>query len=299
MTSVMDGRKLIFFDFECYTNSLCPDTDMAYWMVVFRDYHSRKKFTIKNDVAKLKWFYNHYKNDIFVGYNSRGYDQWVFKGVMMGMDAGYITKRIIEDDVKGHNVVPNGNKLPMNVYDCSTGFHGLKQLEAFMGSKIKESDVPFDIDRPLTPEEEDEVEYYCTHDVDETIRAFDHLINKFNAQVGLIDMFDLGADMMTKTSAQLTAIILDAKKMKDKKDEFDFIYPDTYVLNKYKEVKAFFDSIKDGTFKPTKFEKGKPKIEVELDIAGVPTVYALGGLHGAIKNFMYTGKIYSLDVALT
>jgi hypothetical protein len=270
---------------------------MAYWMVVFRDYHSRKKFTIKNDVAKLKWFYNHYKNDIFVGYNSRGYDQWVFKGVMMGMDAGYITKRIIEDDVKGHNVVPNGNKLPMNVYDCSTGFHGLKQLEAFMGSKIKESDVPFNIDRPLTPEEELEIEYYCTHDVDETIRAFDHLINKFNAQVGLIDMFNLGADMMSKTSAQLTAIILDAKKIKDKKDEFDFIYPDTRVLTKYKEVQAFFDSIKDGTFVPTKFEKGKPKIEVELNVAGVPTVYALGGLHGAIKNFMYTGKIYSLDVA--
>ena len=31
---------------------------------------------------------------------------------------------------------------------------------------VKESSVPFDIDRPLTPEEKAETEFYCKHDVD-------------------------------------------------------------------------------------------------------------------------------------
>lgn len=293
----MDGRKLIFFDFEVYSESIHPLTGKAYWMVVFIEFETRKKFTIKNDIEKLKWFYQNYKDDVFVGYNVRGYDQWVFKGLMMGMDAGIITKRIIEDDVKGHNVVVGAWDYPLYIYDCSTGFHGLKQLEAFMGSKIKESDVPFNINRPLTQAEEDEIESYCTHDVKETIKVFEKLFNKYKAHIGLLDKFELDIQYISKTSAQLTAEILEAKKFNDRGDKFDFKYPETLDLNKYTEVFNFFESIKNGTFIPAKFVKGKPKIELEMDIAGVPTTYALGGVHGAIPNFQYEGKIYALDVA--
>lgn len=299
MASVIDGKKLIFMDFEVYTNSLCTYTGKAWWMVVFIEYESRKPFIIINDVEKLKWFYQAYKDDIFVGYNIRGYDQWVFKGLMMGMDAGLITRKIIEEDVKGHNVVVGGNKIPMNVYDCSTGFHGLKQLEAFMGSKIKECDVPFDTYRVLTDDDVKEITEYCIHDVEETIKVFEKLKGKFDAHVGLLDMFDLDVSLLSKTNAQLTAVILEGKKLKGLHDKYDFVFPDTLKLEKYTEVLEFFKQVRDGTFKPTKFEKGKPKIEFEIDIAGIPTTYALGGVHSAIPNFNYEGKIYALDVALT
>jgi len=297
LRKVLEGKKLIFMDFEVFSNSIHPKTGQPYWMVVFIELSSMKKFTIKNDYDKLKWFYNAYKDDVFVGYNIRGYDQWIMKGLLLGQNAGYITKQIIEEDKKGSYVVRNHKSIPLNIFDVATGFHGLKQLEAFMGSRIKESDVPFDIDRPLTQEEEDEVEEYCTHDVLETIKVYHKRISAFNAHVGLLDMFELSIEHISKTSAQLTAHILEAEKQDYKDDEFDFIYPNTYRLEKYPQVKEFFESIKNGTFVPTKFEKGKPKIEVEFEIAGVPTVYALGGLHGAIKNYMYEGKIYSLDVA--
>ena len=81
MSKLLENRKLIFFDFECFANSIHPKTGMSYWLVVFTDYQTKKSFAIKNDVDKLKWFYDNYKDSIFVGYNSRGYDQWVFKGL--------------------------------------------------------------------------------------------------------------------------------------------------------------------------------------------------------------------------
>lgn len=297
MSKTLEGRKLIFCDFEVFANSIHPVTNQAYWMVVFIEYNSKKKFTIKNDTAKLRWFYSHYKDHIFVGYNIRGYDQWVMKGAILGQDTGHITKQIIEHGKKGYHVVKNNYSVPLNIYDVATGFHGLKQLEAFMGSKIKESEVPFDLDRPLTLEEEIEVEEYCTHDVEQTILVFDKLKNKFDAQVGLLDMFDLDISLISKTTAQVTAEILEAKKVDNKNDEFEFIYPDTYKIEKYTQVKEFFDSVKNGTFVATSFEKGKPKIEMITLIAGTETTYALGGLHAAIPNFIYEGKIYSLDVA--
>ena len=293
MSKLLENRKLIFSDFEVFANSRHPETGMSYWLVVFTEYETKKTFTIKNDVDKLQWFYDNYKDSIFVGYNSRGYDQWVFKGLLMGLDAGYITKQIIEKDIKGHNVVKGAYKIPLLCYDCSTGFHGLKQLEAFMGSKIKESDVDFMIDRPLTEEEEMEVEEYCRHDVLETIKVFDKTYNKFHSQISVMEMFDVDIKEISKTSAQLTAMILEAERTQYPDDEFDFIYPDTLKLDKYQCVKDWFDSIKNGEFKGN--EKGK--YEVEFDIAGNPTVYALGGLHGALKNFTSEGRIYSLDVA--
>ena len=296
MNKILDGRKIIGYDFEVFSKSVHPETGKAYWMVVFIERESGKKFTIKNDVEKLRWFYDNYKNCIFVGYNSRHYDQYIFKGLLLGMDAGHINDMIIEKGIGGYQVVPEAYKIPFYNYDCQVAMNSLKQLEAFMGSMIKESDVPFNIDRPLTVEEELETEEYCTHDVLETLKVFEQTINGFNAQVGLLDMFNLDVKFISKTNAQLTAEILGGKKLKGLKDHHDFKYPDTLVLNKYTEIKDFFDSLKNDTFVPTKFKSGKPVLELELEVAGVPTVYARGGLHGSLNNFTYEGKIYSLDV---
>ena len=50
---------------------------------------------------------------------------------------------------------------------------GLKTYEGFMGSDIKETDVDFNLDRPLTPEEVALTIKYCKHDVDCTERLTD------------------------------------------------------------------------------------------------------------------------------
>ncbi|WP_197223388.1 hypothetical protein [Lysinibacillus sphaericus] len=296
MSELLKGRRLIFYDFEVLSKLVVPETGMKYWFVIFVDYETRKIKLIKNNVEELKEFYNSTRDDVFIGYNSRGYDQYIFKGLMLGMDAGYITEQLITYSKKGYQVVPNAWTYPLNNFDTIQLNKGLKQLEAYMGSEIKEADIPWDIDRPLSEEEEKELMRYCLHDNKENIKLFEKTKNTFTAYLNLIEMFDLPFNKISRTGAQLTADILEAKKLEGLDDDFEFIYPDTLKLEKYTEVLDFFKSVGNGTFVPTKFEKGKPKIEVELEISGVPTKYALGGLHGAIPNLIYEGKIYSLDV---
>ena len=64
--------KKIFYDFEVFKED---------WMVVIIDYDTKKGKVIINDVEMLRKYYNAFKKDIWIGYNSRGYDQYILKGI--------------------------------------------------------------------------------------------------------------------------------------------------------------------------------------------------------------------------
>lgn len=290
MSKLLKGRRLIAYDFEVLSKSISPITGKSYWCVILIDIERNKKILIRNDVSKLRNFYEACKNDIFIGYNSRNYDQWIFKGLLLGYDAGFINDKLIYEKQKGHNVVKDGYKIKFLNYDASNKFNSLKQLESFMGSAIKESDVPFDIDRPITDEEEKDLIKYCIHDVEELIKVFNKTKDTFDSHIALIEMFNLEIKNISKTQAQLNAVILDAKKLDDQSDEYDFIFPETLKLEKYKHVKKWFEDIKNGKIDTS------GKVEMITDLAGTECTYALGGLHSALPNFQYEGKIYSLDV---
>lgn len=287
MSNLLDGRRLVFYDFEVLSKCKVPETGQSYWCVVFIDYYSRKLRIIKNDINELNKFYNACRNDIFIGYNSRGYDQFILKGLLLGMDAGWISEQLIEHGKKGYQVVRGANKIQLYNFDCSTGFHSLKQLEAFMGSEIKESDVPFDIDRQLTDEEEKDLIRYCIHDVKETIKVFERLRVEFDSHVQLIEAFDLDFTMFTKTKAQLSADILGAVKTENRGDEFDYRIPAVLEINDYPEVVDWY--FKD--------ENKDYKKNLEIDLYGVPHVFAFGGIHGALPNYQAEGIILCCDVA--
>lgn len=291
MSELLKGRRLIFFDFEVLSKLKMPDTGTSYWCVVFIDYESKGMRIIKNNVDELRSFYNTCKNDIFIGYNSRNYDQYIFKGLLLGLDAGYISDQLIEHNKKGYQVVPNGNKVQFYTYDCTNKFNSLKQLEAFMGSEIKESDVPFNISRLLTEDEERDLIKYCIHDVKETINVFEKSKGEFDSHITLMDMNNMGIELMSKTNAQLTAIILEAEKKKLPDDEFDFIYPDTMDINKYTNVVEWFEGVKYN------YSSDDKKIEYICDIAGMEATVALGGIHAATPNYSEEGILVSADVA--
>ena len=58
---------------------------------------------------------------------------------------------------------------------------GLKFFEESMGSDIRETQVPFDIDRPLTEQELEQTIFYCKHDVEETMKVFMQRKSDFEA----------------------------------------------------------------------------------------------------------------------
>jgi DNA polymerase elongation subunit (family B) len=257
-------------------------------MVVIIDYDTRKGKVIVNDVDMLRKYYEAFKDDIWVGYNNRMYDQWILKGILLGYDPYYINKKLIEDGVKGHNIVKQAYKIPLNNFDVTTGFHSLKQLEGFMGSRIKESSVPFDIDRKLTEQELKEVIDYCKHDVLQTIEVFENRIEEFESQLALIEAFNLDMSQFTKTKAQLSAYIIGAEKQPDREDEFNLSFPDTLEISeKYQYIVDWYKNPENMDYKK----------KLEVDVAGVPHVFAWGGIHGAIPKLKDEGIILAADVA--
>lgn len=271
--------KKIFYDFECFKHL---------WLVVIIDYDTRKGKVIINDVDLLRKYYNAFKDDIWVGYNSRNYDQFILKGILLGIDPYYINNKIIVDGLKGHNVVKQSYKIPLNNFDITTGFHSLKQLEAFMGSRIRETSVPFDLDRPLSEEEINEVVEYCKHDVMQTIEVFENKIEEFDSQLALIEAFNLDMTQFTKTKAQLSAHIIGAEKQPDRGDEFNLSFPDTLkISDKYQHIVDWYKNPENMDYKK----------KLEVDVAGVPHVFAWGGLHGAIPKYKDEGIILAADVA--
>lgn len=278
----MQGYKLIFYDFEVFKED---------WLVVFKDYDTKKECIIVNDANKLKQFYMVCKsqNVIFCGFNSRQYDTYIFKGILKGMNPYRISKDLIEHGKKGFQAVPKHWEVPLNNYDVMTGFEGLKTLEAYLGLSIVESDVDFTIDRKLTEDEINETIKYCRYDVDSTIAVFEKEKEEFLSVIGLIEMFDLPLSSVSKTKAQLSALILEAERPnEDWEDEWDIDIPENLIIEKYKHVVEWFltDEIQ------------KPKAKLKCDVYGVPHQFGLGGIHGATTKRIYDGIICCYDVAL-
>ena len=135
--------ELIFYDFEVFKHD---------WLVVFRS--QERETIIVNRQDELEAFYQENKNNVFVGYNSRSYDQYIFKGILAGFNPKEINDFIIVQGKKGWEFSDVFNRIQLYNYDCMPSrYHSLKELEGFFGSDIKESDVDFNIDRKLTNEE--------------------------------------------------------------------------------------------------------------------------------------------------
>jgi len=273
---------MIFFDFEVFKYD---------WLVVIINPIEKFHYVIVNDPEELKKFHNQYKHDIWVGFNSKHYDQWILKGILCGFDPKKINDYIIKEDHPGWKFSSLLRKIPLINYDVMNALdRGLKTFEGFMGNNIKESGVPFDIDRKLTEAEIDETIQYCQHDVEQTIEVFLQRKDDFEAHRGLVKLAcqnrTLDLSLISKTKVQLSAIILDATK-KNHNDEFDIDLPSTMRIKKYRDVVDWY-------MDPNNRDYEK---KLEIMVAGVPHVFAWGGVHGAINQYHGEGYYLNMDVA--
>lgn len=260
---------LHFYDFEVFSND---------WLVVIINPILRQKTVIVNNRQELIDYYNKYKQEIFVGYNSSNYDQFILKSILLGINPKSTNDALIIHNWKGWQVDSRFKNVYLNNYDVMTD-NGLKTLEGFMGNDIHECSVPFNINRKLTAEELDEVIKYCTNDVEQTIEVFQKRENDFNAQVDLIKAFNLHLDCIDKTQAQLASIILSSRK-RNHHDAWEIRIPDNLKLGKYNFVADWFLNQKNH------YENS----ELTCDVAGVKHDFGWGGVHGAKKQYRYTCK---------
>ena len=269
---------MLFYDFEVFIYD---------WLVVIIDTDTKSEHVFVNDVDGLIQFYNQHKRDIWIGYNSRHYDQYILKAIICGFKPQEINNYTIVQNKPGWQFYKDFWKIQLFNYDVMTNkFRSLKQLEGFQGHDIRESSVSFDILRELTPDEIQEVISYCRHDVHETMNVFMETISEFESQVELLKMFKLPLKHISKTKAQLSAFILDAKQPTiPRQDEFDFSFPSTMAIAKYTDVIKFYDANRS-------YDK-----TLNIDVAGVPHTFAWGGLHGARDNYIGEGYFLNIDVA--
>lgn len=271
---------MIIYDCECFKYD---------WMICWIDTDTQKEHFIVNDKEKLLSMYKYYKNEIWVGYNSRHYDKFIIQGILCGFDPYDISDFIINQDKKGYEYSKMLSNFPFNNYDCSLAFKSLKELEGFMGDDIRETSVPFDIDRKLTREELLATLEYCKHDIRETFKVFVKSGQEFTSHFGLIKEYNLPLADIGRTKAQLSAKILGAVKQ-ERNDEFDISFPDTLRMGKYEYIKDYY--VKWGA-EIQDYEQ----IGYSTDIAGVPHKLGIGGLHGAIDNYFGEGHFLMADVA--
>ena len=268
---------LHFIDFEVFH---------ADWLCVILSPTHKTKTVIVNDRNKLKTYYEQYKNEIFVGYNIRHYDQYIFKGILIGFDPKDVNDWIIVKDRMGWQYSDLFRNININIYDVATRQESLKKLEGFMGNDIEESGVDFNIQRKLTPAEIADTVKYCQHDVEQTIQVFIHRKADYHAHMGMLDAFKLPLSYVSKTKIQLSAAALGAS-MKKHNDEFDIEFPHTLQLDKYKAVQDWYSNFLNLNYDSS----------LDMEVAGVPHSFGWGGLHGARNNYVASGQFLNVDVA--
>lgn len=288
---------MIFYDFEVFKED---------WLAVFIDVTRKTEQVIVNNPDELKALYEANTSNIWVGFNNRHYDQYIMKGILLGMNPKRINDWIILEKREGWQFSSVFNKVPMTNYDVMpTPPVGLKTMEGFLGSNIKETGVPFDINRKLTKAEIEETIKYCRHDVEQTIKIFLEKIDEFNAMHGIVQAFPnmVSLSNIGDSEARITAKVLGCVKQ-DFKDEFDYFFLPCLRLNKYKYVQDWFEEKKKEALAMDlqNCDKYDKKLwyksqNLETVVAGIPHSFGFGGLHGAADTPIHkTGQILHVDV---
>ena len=279
---------MLFYDYEVFKND---------WMVVVMDMVNQQEHVIINDRERLRQLHDENEGQIWVGYNNKRYDQYIHKAILSDINPKLVNDFIIEQDNPGYMYAPDlFNRIEMINYDVMEfNDGGLKKLEAFMGHDIRESSVPFDIDRKLTEDEIQDTVSYCRHDVQETVEVFLRRKGTFEARLGLVKMATektgLDLTLLERSDAQLSAYMLGARK-RERDDEFDISLPKTLKLDKYKHVADWYMNPINQRYND---ENGK-KNQYIVDVAGVPHVFGWGGVHAARSKYVRDGDFLLMDV---
>lgn len=271
--------KIIIYDCEVFA---CD------WLVTFKDKETGQFTCIWNDNDALRNCVN--SECVYIGFNSKHYDQYIIKAICCGAsceEVKAVNDFIISGKQGWEHPFFAGKKFDFNNADIRDDMQptlSLKAIEGHLYMPIKESSVPFDIDRKLTPTERAETEFYCKHDVDTTEKIVDIRKDYLNNKINLGELAGINAvSALAMTNAKLTAAMLQAKRQ-EHTDEREYRYP-LNLLRKYipQEVFDFFDRMYDKNLTDEEVFTGK----LELQIGECPVTIGFGGIHGAIPNFFW------------
>ena len=272
--------KIVTYDCEVFSHD---------WIVVFKDKETGIFTVVHNDNEALRSCIS--EDAVYIGFNSKHYDQYIIKGICADFspqELKQLNDYIINGNQGWQYPLLNGFYFSFNNVDIRDDTQqglSLKAIEGHMGISIQETEVDFNLDRPLTQEELEQTIFYCKHDVDATEKLTDirkdYLKNKINLgrMAGLTD-----TKAMAMTNGKLTAAMLKATAQKHD-DERQYVYPDN-LRREYipQEVFDFFDRMYDPNISDAEYFKSK----LEISVGECPVTIGFGGIHGAIPNYFWS-----------
>lgn len=280
-------ENCLFYDIEVFSHNS---------LVVFKDINKNTIAVVTNDdFSTIK---DIIQDKILIGYNNYYYDDYILTKMIENVPQSKIKS---ENDwiINGHNPEFAVNPI-INSLDCfqqiSVARSSLKKIEANMGKAIVESAIDFDVDRPLTNEELQEVIDYCKYDVDSTIDIFkirwnSYFIPKLNTIQRLDtskreDLKDIALKWNTTTIA--AQVITGGKKITKKYKP---------VICKDSRLQDHFYSKVPSDVKDMWLNPAIKSNKCTVDTMNCVFEFGLGGLHGVNKYRNYFDNVKLLDVA--
>ena len=258
------------------------------WITVFLDVASGEYTVYHNDNLGVL---NHMSqpDTIFCGFNNKHYDNHILKAICCGADPELIKQIndfIIAEERPGwEHWFIRKNRFWFDSFDLMDDTQvgtSLKHIEAHLGWNIEETQVDFDIDRPLTPEEIKSTIFYCKWDVLATAKLLTMRKGYLQAKLNVARTKGIpDAKALYMTNARLTAEFLGATAV-TRYDEREYHYPDNLDLTLIPiEVIRFFDRLQDSEIPDKELFNSQLKIMVD----GAEAVVGFGGIHHAIPNY--------------
>lgn len=271
---------------------------------VFINVSTGEPVKIHNDNLAVIRFVEDY-DPIFAGYNVRDYDQHILRANLLDYSPELIKEVndvIITSDspIEVYNYFSNRGArwtdIPplIDLFPDIVNKPSLKMLEGFMGMSIEECSVPWDIDRPLTKSEIEEVFEYCIQDVRATLKLWELRQDYIQSKARLCDLFGVDPlDELKHPMARVAADLLQAEKREYPNE--DYVFPEHLNVDNLPDcVFHFADNLdRDEGLITTKNTKGNPHT-VLFDFYGCATTVGVGGIHSAVGHLEHvrvkTGK---------
>ena len=257
------------------------------FIVVFKDKATGTHYVFHHDNLGVREFIR--DDAIYCGFNTKHYDSHIIKAICAGFSPEEV-KQVNDWIIAGGQgwQCPHLDRVffrfnNVDIMDDMQMGLSLKAIEGHLGMSIEETEVDFNLDRPLTQEELDLTIKYCIHDVDATEKVTDIRKNYLKNKIYLGGLKGIeSTQALAMTNAKLTAAYLDARKEIEFTDEREYKYPDNlhreYIPD---EVFYFFDRLYD----PDILDDDLFKSKLNITVGDCPVTLGFGGIHGAIPFY--------------
>ena len=263
------------------------------WIMVFKEGDNYR--VIHNNKKELQEYITKLNNEksILVGFNNYHYDDIIVAGTLLGQNPYEMSKKLIS----GGKIKYKLNLITLDVMQELPLGCGLKSSEANMGMDIVETPIDFDLNRKLTKDELDMLIGYCKNDVASTEELFKKRQDYFQAKFEIVNEFNLPVPCVKNTRAVLSSKVLKCNRTDPPHDRLHIEYDSNINWDIIpKEIAEFFKKC-EYDYRCGMDYKDIEKRKLKYNLAGVPHVYAFGGLHGAIEKYNASGNFLHIDVS--